>query len=351
MATAIRTGRRLLPAQPGTRPPLSRLFWIMARLRSGRPLKAPDVAANFETSVRTSHRDFEFLRDRWGVPLEFDRQRLTWVLTEPTFSLPLVTLSRGELLALYFAEKVLRQYRGTPYEADLKSAFRKLQEFLPEEVSVDPNPIEEFLSLDLGRLVNPDAGTFRAVVAALQRRRRLAIRYTSLSRGKTEDRTVDPYHVYNLRGTWYIAAFDKKRKAVRDFALHRIRSAQELPESYTIDRSFRFAKYMADSFGIEKGSRPVTVAIRFGPRQARWTRERRWHPTQRIQERLDGGCILRMKVAGLDEVKRWVMQFGEEAEVLAPHRLRRDVITSLDRARSLYRAGAASLKRSADAVR
>jgi predicted DNA-binding transcriptional regulator YafY len=195
----------------------------------------------------------------------------------------------------------------------------------------------------------PDAQTFRTVVAALERRRRLAIRYTSLSRGKTEDRTVDPYHVYNLRGTWYLAAFDHRRRSVRDFALHRIRSARELSEGYAIDRSFRFARYMADSFGIEKGGRAVNVAIRFAPRQSRWIRERSWHPTARIQERLDGGCVLRIRVSGLDEVKRWVMQFGPEAEVLAPKKLREEVSRSLDRARALYRPRAADSRRRANA--
>ena len=53
-------------------------------------------------------------------------------------ALPLVTLSQGELVALYFAEKVLAQYRGTPFEADLASAFRKIQDLLPGEVRVSP---------------------------------------------------------------------------------------------------------------------------------------------------------------------------------------------------------------------
>ena len=47
------------------------------------------------------------------------------------------------------------------------------------------------------------------------------------------------------------------------------------------------------------------------------------------------------RVAGLGELKRWVLQFGEEAEVLRPLSLRKEVATSLDRARGLYRRSAA----------
>jgi len=140
-----------------TRPPLRRLFWAVARLRSGRPLKARDLAEEFEVNVRTAYRDLDFLRDEWRVPLEFDRAKGSYTLTEPLASLPAVTLSQGELVALYFAEKVLAQYRGTPFEPDLVSAFRKIQELLPEDVRVSPATLDDFLSLDPGPLHTPDA--------------------------------------------------------------------------------------------------------------------------------------------------------------------------------------------------
>ena len=118
------------PAQPqralATRPPLRRLLWALQRLRSGKPLRATDLAREFEVAVRTAYRDLDFLRDEWRVPLEFDHHKGTYWLTEPVAALPLVSLSHGELVAIYFAEKVLRQYRGTRYEPNLASAFKKI---------------------------------------------------------------------------------------------------------------------------------------------------------------------------------------------------------------------------------
>jgi hypothetical protein len=63
-----------------TRPPLRRLFWALARLRSGRPLKARDLAEEFEVNVRTAYRDLDFLRDEWRVSLEFDRAKGSYTL-------------------------------------------------------------------------------------------------------------------------------------------------------------------------------------------------------------------------------------------------------------------------------
>lgn len=319
-----------------TLPQLRRLLWAVGRLRSDQPLKATDLAAEFEVNVRTAYRDLDFLRDDWRVPLEYDRAQGTYRLTEPTVALPLVTLSEGELVALYFAEKVLAQYRGTPFERDLASAFRKIQDLLPREVRVSPARLDDFLSFDPGPLHTPDAGVFRDVLTALRLRRRLLVRYRSLSSNRTAQRTLHPYHLFNHRGDWYVAGWDEARKQIRIFALHRIRRATLATSSYEIPPTFRFDQYMADAFAIQKGERPVAVSIRFAPRQARWIRERRWHKTARVQERLDGGLVLNLRVAETSEIRRWVLQFGSEAEVLAPRSLRDAVARELQAALSAY---------------
>ncbi|MHB8515086.1 MAG: helix-turn-helix transcriptional regulator, partial [Dehalococcoidia bacterium] len=47
-----------------------------------------------------------------------------------------------------------------------------------------------------------------------------------------------------------------------------------------------------------------------------------WHPTQVLEDADDGGCILRLSVASLMEVGRWIRGWGDEVEVLAPPALR-----------------------------
>ena len=320
-----------------TLPQLRRLLWAVGRLRAGRPLKATDLASEFEVNVRTAYRDLDFLRDDWRVPLEFDRALGTYRLTEPTVALPLVTLSEGELVALYFAEKVLAQYRGTPFERDLASAFRKIQDFLPREVRVSPARLDDFLSLDPGPVPTPDAEVFRDGIAALRLRRKLLVRYRSLSSNRTAQRTLHPYHLFNHRGDWYVAGWDEARKQVRIFALHRFRRATLTTASYEVPPGFRFEEYMADAFSIQKGDKPVTVRIRFAPRQARWIRERRWHRSARVQEGLDGSLVLNLTIAETSEILRWVLQFGSEAEVLEPPSLRAAVAEQLAASLATYR--------------
>jgi predicted DNA-binding transcriptional regulator YafY len=151
---------------PSTRPPLRRLFWALGRLTAGEPLKATDVARTFEVGLRTAYRDLDFLRDAWRIPFDFDRHVQSFRLTSGTAALPAIPLNEGELVALFFAEKVLRRYQGTPYEKDLESAFQKIQTLLRDQVTIRPERLDSYLSLDLGPLPAADANAFRDVVTA-----------------------------------------------------------------------------------------------------------------------------------------------------------------------------------------
>ena len=43
-----------------------------------------------------------------------------------------------------------------------------------------------------------------------------------------------------------------------------------------------------------------------------------------------------MDVQGLDKVKRWVIQYGGDVEMVEPEGLREDVIREIDKLNSLY---------------
>jgi predicted DNA-binding transcriptional regulator YafY len=58
--------------------------------------------------------------------------------------------------------------------------------------------------------------------------------------------------------------------------------------------------------------------------------ETRWHPSQVVEVRADGGARLTFSVAGLEEVFWWVMGLGRHARVVAPAELRERVRAEVD---------------------
>lgn len=83
--------------------------------------------------------------------------------------------------------------------------------------------------------------------------------------------------------------------------------------------------YSEHTFLTEHGAEPYEVVLCFDSYQARWIRERTWHPSQRITEQADGSLILRLTVAGEGDLMRWVLGYGSHVEVLEPGWLRERV--------------------------
>ena len=80
----------------------------------------------------------------------------------------------------------------------------------------------------------------------------------------------------------------------------------------------------------------VDVVIKFGPRATRYVREKVWHPTQKLDEREDGTSTLSFTTSSVDEVKRWVLTYGDDAEVVAPAELRASIAAALRAAAGKY---------------
>jgi len=120
-----------------SRPPLERMMRIHSAINSGRLPNATKLASEMEVSTKTIQRDVEFMRDRMGLPIDYDAQRYGYFYTEPVDGFPSLQITEGELVALVVAEKALQQYRGTPFEKRLLTAFKKLERSLPDTVSLN----------------------------------------------------------------------------------------------------------------------------------------------------------------------------------------------------------------------
>jgi predicted DNA-binding transcriptional regulator YafY len=80
--------------------------------------------------------------------------------------------------------------------------------------------------------------------------------------------------------------------------------------------------WVKSAFLLEHGEREEQVEIIFSKDAARYIRERRWHPSQELQENEDGSCSLKFITQSVDEVRRWVLTYGAQAEVIKPLELR-----------------------------
>jgi hypothetical protein len=87
------------------------------------------------------------LPDQDHAPIAFDRAHRVYYYTEPAFRLSLSRLSQRKLVALFLAERIMHQLRGTPFDPDLRQAIAKLDALLPDRVSVRLDAVAGYLSV------------------------------------------------------------------------------------------------------------------------------------------------------------------------------------------------------------
>jgi len=335
-----------------SRPPIRRFATIDAAIRSGKFPNAPGLAGELEVSLRTVMRDLEFMRDQLGAPIEYHPVKRGFHYTNAGFTLPSVRITEGELLALFLADKVLEQYEGTPFEKDLRSAFDKLTRNLPDEVSFSPRDLERAYSFSALPAERFEVDVFRKLSQAVLKRKQIRLVYHTYSTGKTSERVLDPYHLANIGGSWYLFAYCHTRHEVRMFAPGRMERVRFTGRRVDVPEGFDSRVYLDGAFQIIAGKRRHKVRLKFSPTVAPYIRERRWHASQKLTDHRDGAVTLAMEVSDLDEVLHWVLSWGTEVEVLGPRRLRQMVEhvanTLLDRTRrEAARLGPVSLSRKA----
>jgi predicted DNA-binding transcriptional regulator YafY len=316
---------------------LERVFWIDREIRNDRYPNARIIAEHFEVTTKTAQRTLDFMRDRLRLPLDYSAERRGWYYTEPTHGLAAIEITEGDLITILLAERLAREYRGTAIGLQVQQAFAKVLGAMTETVSIDIEALVEAYSFEANATTELDPQIFLRLGHAASERRRIEIAYYTAGRGELTERRVDPLHLRNYLGEWYLIGFDHLRGEVRDFHVGRIQELVITGERFNWPEGFDIVTYLDSGFGMIRGREPLEVEIIFDEYQARWMRERGTvHPTERREEMPDGGLRIQLRVTALDGVKRFVMQYGAHARVIAPEELRQSVRQETAKMHALY---------------
>ena len=294
---------------------------IHQAVSSGKFPNASLLARQIEVATKTIHRDIEFMRDRLNLPIEFNSGRNGYHYTEEVSAFPTMQITEGELFALVVAEKALQQYRGTSFEKPLLSAIKKMEQALPDTISLNLADLEQAISFRTRAEPLLDLKIFDVLAKAVSRRQQLELAYRKPGQKEGERRMVDPYHLANINGEWFLFAYDHARKDIRTFVPARIQFARPTGKTFERSQKFSLEDRLRDSFGVHSGEGEYDVVIRFNSRVADYIREKKWHESQQLRELKGGGVELRMKLSGLVEVGRWILGWGGDARVIRPREL------------------------------
>ncbi len=333
-----------------------RLNWFHQQVADGNHPTATRLAEHFNISVSTAQKDIEFLKKAHRAPLAYDRKHHGFRYTDPLFILELGEpspeakpaakrarkdpvesgLEQGELVTILVADALRKQYRTSPFNDSVRSAFDKVAALLGESASYDRESLDRIIELDLEPFPTLDLGIFDALLKAIAWRETVVLKYFSGQKATVTSKPCDPLHVINYKDNWYLVAFCHEKQDYRDFLVNRILSIEFTDTNFQPYTNFKIEKHKRDSQLFRGMESPVEVVMEFDKFAAHWIRLRPVHKTQKIIERADGSLEISFKVYSYENLLRWVLSFGEHARVLAPLDLQERVHKTISRMNYLY---------------
>lgn len=319
---------------------IDRIYALDRLLRQARrPVPADTLMHRLECSRATLFRLIADLRDRRGAPLLYDRDRNGYYYERSQdsgqqYELPGLWFNSAELYALLVIQHLLAQMEPGLLGRHLTPLRARIEQILAGE-GLHADEIGARVRI-LNMAARIPGKHFPAVAAALLQRRQLDLKYHARERDETTERRISPQRLVHYRDNWYLDAWCHQRKALRSFAVDRIRRCSQIDKpAAEIDATDLDAHY-ASAYGIFAGKANRTAVLRFTAQAARWVADERWHPEQRGYFIVGGGYELHVPYRDARELMMDIMRYGAEMEVVKPRALREEVAEKLWKAARQY---------------
>lgn len=305
---------------------LRRLLQIIPRLADGEEHSIARIAKVAGVhDGRQLITDLQSLVDRFDAPGGFVEGVQVWIddrnvsVTSSHFRRPM-RLTMSELCAIELGLAVLRAERAPSEHAVLDRALERLRRIITD---LRENAAQEGL-----RAATLGAAEVRERLAsvrqALESHHRLRICYRAGTSTESMWRTVCPYGVLFASGMWYVVAHCDASEGIRFFRLDRIEETETTDVPYDVPADFALDSLARDGRALH--GVPVTMMrVRYSPRIAPWIAER-----EGIDVGEDGALVMEHPVHDTGWAVRHVLQYGPDAEVLAPEAMRALLVEQLD---------------------
>jgi len=309
-----------------TRRPLFRIYEIHSAIRSGSYPNCSKLAEQLCVQRKTIQRDISFMRDELKLPVKYEETLHGYHYHDDVSDFPVFQTTAEELAGLFLARTALDSVRGTPLAEAMQQVFGKLTRGMRGKIQFAWSDLDEAFSRKTAEQSPRDIKLFGEIAESVLNQRILTFHYRKLGADNSEPRRVEPLHLGEVDGGWYMIAQDVVRGALRTFALPRISRLKVTAKNFARPPNFVGNTHLKQSFGIWSvagdHSRQL-VRVELKDYAARLAQERRWHPTQELSVKNAKGSRveIRFEVGRLEEVLRWVLSFGSQAKVLAPPEL------------------------------
>lgn len=216
-----------------------RLFQIVNYMQGRRmAVTAQDIAEEFDVSVRTIYRDIQDLI-LTGVPITGEAG--VGYVIDKSHCLPPMALEVGELETLMLGAAMVSSYTDDAMAKSARSLVQKVKNVLNEK-DRDIFAGTALFAIRSRALIPWDVD-FSMLRGMIRSKHKLKLDYEDQNGGNTE-RTVWPLSLSFWGASWLLLAWCELRQDHRHFRLDRMRSAEQLDETFKETRETSLRYYL-----------------------------------------------------------------------------------------------------------
>lgn len=247
-------------------------------------------------------------------------------------------------IAACFAATLAPLFEGTKLETGMREGLRYVVGASPRPEKFDHLERKFFFVRGGGEPALPGNAKFLERLAkAILEQRSVALTHRRFDAdGPSSKATYQPLSIAIYDHQLYLLGRRESDQAIRLLRFSRITGVRVLRRTFDYPSELEFSprQLFAQSFGVylkEQSEPAEPVEIRLHRRWGGYARDHRWHPSQSVDVG-DEYVTVRLTVRLCPELVGWVLSFGDEAEVISPTTLRRDVAGRVQRLAALYRS-------------
>jgi predicted DNA-binding transcriptional regulator YafY len=310
---------------------------------SRHPVPIQRFLDELEVSRATFKRDLEYLRDRLGIPIEWQAGEpgaRGYVLKREAggarggYGVQGLWFNQSEIHALLTMHRLASNMDPGLISDRASGLIARITQLLGQAED-DPEDVMTRIQILHSASHRRQAPWFEVVAKATMRQQRVRIDYFTRGKGTSSSRTVSPKRLLHYRENWYLLGWCHTVEDLRLFALDAIAYAQIQPTRARRVARARLDAHVSDGFGIFGGRAGQRARLRFSAERSRWVKDETWHAAQR--QAWDGEhLVLEVPYSHDAEIAMEILRHGPEVEVLSPASLRARIAELLAQAARLY---------------
>lgn len=249
----------------------------------------------------------------------------------PNLTLPKIALTYSEILAIAMMAGESVVFKGTEIDTHIQTTLAKLMYFLPSGTRRDLSNLKKiFICKTMGsKTYTGKDHIIQSLTESMLSQTACAISYHAFYKDETKEAEIGPLHFYENKGGLYLFALKITDNTIRSYAVERIRHIRKTDRHVDYPDNFDPEDRLNSAFDMIHGD-PASVKIHFSKTVARYIKEKPWAKDQKLKDHDDGSLTLSMTTSGYRDVKRWVMSWGKEAELLEPEGMREEILADFE---------------------